>query len=71
MQGQGQLKVAEGIGVTAANVLGMGLDALLAQPIRDLGIADDGRPGAPGDGDGITQVVIVSVRDQDVIGTAT
>ena len=42
--------------------------ALFAQPRRHLIIGNDGGPRAPGHGDRVGQMVLVPVRDQDVIG---
>ena len=66
MVGDGKLEVAKGIGKAAADVLGVNLfDPLPPQPVADLEVTDDGRAGAPGDRQGIADVVAVSVGDDD------
>ena len=69
VEGQRQLDPAEGEVVAAAVLLAVDLlHALLLQPLADLVVGDDRRPGALGDGDGVADVVAVAVRDQDEVG---
>src|SRR5262249_20655586 len=68
VEGHRHLPVAERVPDPAAVLLAVGLDALLRQPLADLVVADDGGPGAPGDGDGVADVVAVAVRDEDEVG---
>jgi hypothetical protein len=52
-----------------ADVLGMGMRySLSLEPVADLEVRDDQRAGALSDGDCITDVVPMSVGDQNVIG---
>jgi hypothetical protein len=67
VHGWGQLKRTERILTAFAKLLSLRRHALLPQPAGNLHVADDGRTGAFGDGDGIAEVVTMSVRDQDEI----
>jgi len=67
MQRRRQLEVTKRVVVATANMLGVGLDALVAQPGADLGVADAEGIRALGNGHGVTDVVAVTVRDEDVV----
>jgi len=68
VQRERELEIAEGMVVPTAQVLRVRLRALRLGPVADFKIADDRRPRAFGDGDGVRDVVAVAVRDQNEIG---
>ncbi len=53
--------------MTAADVLAMGLHPLLAQPDMDLVVRNDRGFRAPGDADCVGNMIVMAVRDQDVV----
>ena len=68
MMGDGQLDVAKGVGIAAADVLLVNVvDALAVQPVADLEVADAHGTGSLGDGDGVPNVIAMSMRNQDEI----
>src|SRR5262249_12215168 len=69
VKSEGQLDLAEWEAMGSAVLLAMYLlESLLLKPLGNLEVADDGGPGAAGDGDGVADVVAVAVRDEDEVG---
>ena len=67
MQGEGHFEIPERMVKASTKVLRVGLEPLPGEPFADLSVGDDRGTGAFGDGDGITHVIAVSVRHEDVI----
>ena len=68
MQRRRQLEVTKRVVVATANMLAMGFDALVAQPGADLSIADTEGIGSLCNRKRVTDVVAVTVRDENVVG---